>query len=130
LKAGYYKTRGNPRLELNALHDSAPHFDEAGEHRRAADARARAAEIEDQLGQVNRAPETLKKAYHSYHKAHDRAGADRMRQRLSDLGEDVSGLPAFDDTDTSRWPSVPWQWVRLSLEVLILGAACYVTFMR
>jgi tetratricopeptide (TPR) repeat protein len=106
LKAGYYKKRGNPRLELNALHDCAPYFEEVGEQRRAADAHARAAEIEDQLGQVNRAPETLKKAYHSYYKAHDRTGADRVRQRLSDMGEDVSSLPAFDEPP--RWPSVPW----------------------
>jgi tetratricopeptide (TPR) repeat protein len=128
MRAEYYKKRGNPRLELNALHDSAPHFEEVGEHRRAADAHARAAEIEDQLGQVIRAPGTLKKAYHSYFRAHDRPGADRVRQRLSDMGEDVSGLPAFDEP--SRWPSIPWQWVRLLLEVLILLAACYVAIMR
>ena len=115
LKAGYYNRRGNPRLELNALHDAAPNFEEVGEHRRAADAHARAAEIEDQLGQVIRAPETLKNAYRSYFKAHDRAGADRVRQRLMDLGTDVSGLPTFEEP--SRWPPIPWEWVRLGLEV-------------
>jgi tetratricopeptide (TPR) repeat protein len=128
LKADYYKGNGNPLLELNERHDSGLHFDEVSEHGRAGLAYARAGEIEAQLGRIRQAPESFKKAYSSYHKANNREAAESVRERLSELGEDINRLPLF--AEPSRWPSIRWQWVRLLLEVLLLGAACYVTFMR
>lgn len=127
-KADFFKERGNPRLELRTLNDCAPVFEEIREYRSAGQAYERAAEIEASLGRNNQARSTLRKAYNCYYNAQDRVGAKRVRDRMIALGDDVSGLTVL--RGPSRWPSIPWPWVRLSLEVLILGAACYVLFMR
>ena len=127
LKADFYRRTAAPKRERDDLRDSARHFEDAGEHQRAGEAYERAAEIEVQLGFVRQAPETLKRAHRAFHTAEDHR-ANQVRERLSEMGEDVSNVPILEEP--SKWPAIPWPWVRLSIEVLILGTVVYVAFMR
>jgi hypothetical protein len=45
---------------------------------------------------------------------------------LENLGEDVSDLPLVDH-DVVR--TIPWFWIRLGIEVVVLGAAAYLFLM-
>jgi tetratricopeptide (TPR) repeat protein len=128
IRAEIFHRKRNPKHERNALHEAGDNFVDLGKHDRAATAYARAAEIElTPLNRTTQAPATFKKAYNSYHLARDRDGMDEVRQRLNDLGEDVTALPTLNK-DATR--ALPWPWIRLSVEVLILGtavAALYLT---
>ena len=120
-KAGFYKQRGNPNLERRALLDCAKPFEEIREYKLAGESYERAGDIETRLGRSHQARTTLRKAHACYHKTHDHVGTTRVRERLKELGDDVSDLPVL--SKPTRWPSIPWPWVRLTLEVAILGAA-------
>lgn len=128
LRGQVYQRKGKPLLERNALHEAADNFVVLDENARAAKAYLRAAELEltPQLRMVIVAPNTLRKAYHNYFSARDRAAAAEVRQRLVNLDEDVGSLPTFTE------PAIPqfsWPWFRLAGEVLILGAAAYLFFL-
>jgi hypothetical protein len=68
---------------------------------------------------------SLKKAL-SYRLANDPVGMRQILDRLENLGEDVSDLPLVDH-DVVR--TIPWFWIRLGIEVVVLGAAAYLFLM-
>jgi hypothetical protein len=113
-------------LELGALNTCAPAFADAGSNDRAAAAYARAGGIATDLGQNQQGPRLLKKAFESYRLANDPVGMRQILDRLENLGEDVSDLPLVDH-DVVR--TIPWFWIRLGIEVVVLGAAAYLFLM-
>ena len=117
-----YQRMGRPLLERAALHEAGNNFLAIDDYYRAAKAYSRAAELEltPQLRMVIVAPNSLRKAYQGFFSAGDRLAAEEIRQRLVNLGEDVSSLPKF--AEELVWP-FPWQWVRWAGELLLLGAA-------
>ena len=87
----------------------------------------RAGEIErSQLNWPGPARESFTKAFDNYYAARDLGGVAKMRQKLQDLGEDTSVLPILNHP-ASR--PIPWLWIRLAGEVLMLGAAAYLFFL-
>lgn len=126
LKAQYYRERRNPRLELGALLQCAPNFSDIDEVERAATAYARAGELAGQLGRNVQGPRLLRQAFEHYHGIDNREGMATTRKALEDLGEDVSNLPRFEQTLSRK---IPWFWIRLALELALLGAATYLIFM-
>lgn len=80
------------------------------------------------LGQgLQEAPRLLRLAFECYQSGGNAVGTRQMRERLESLGEDVSDLPVV-----SRAPrrQIPWFWIRLGAEVLILGLAAYFFMLR
>lgn len=127
LRATIFRRKRNPRLERNALHDAAACYAELRSHALAADVYSRAGEIErSQLNWPGPARESFTKAFDSYYAARDHGGVAQMRQKLEDLGEDTNTLPTLDHP-ASR--PIPWVLIRISCEVLMLGAAAYFLFL-
>lgn len=127
LRAQIYQRKGKPLLERGALQEAADNFAALDEYARAAKAYLRAAELEltPQLRMVKVAPTTLRKAYHNYFHAEDRAGAEEVRRRLIDLDEDVTSLPTFGE---AVMPQFSWHWMRLAGELLLLGGIVYLLY--
>jgi tetratricopeptide (TPR) repeat protein len=124
--ATFYKEQGRPRWELAALIECAADFADAGANHLAAAAYARAGEIAIDLGQNQQGPRLLRKAFENYQLAGDFVGMRQMRDHLENLGEDVSELPTVDHDPVRR--RIPWFWIRLGMEVAVLGAAAYLFF--
>jgi tetratricopeptide (TPR) repeat protein len=120
LIATHYQLEGRPKLELGALVQCAPNFSEAQMHAHAAAAYSRAGELAAQLNRVRQAPELLREAFENYSLCSGRDGMRATRQKLEDLGEDVSDLPQVDQV---RGRHIRWPWIRLAAELAILAAA-------
>ena len=124
--AGYYQQQGRPMLELGALAACAPNFTGAEAHGRAATIYSRAGELATLLNRNRQAPKLLRGAFENYRLSGDRDGMRATRERLDKLGVDVSDLPSVDQARRRR---IPWEWIRLALELSILAAAAYLFFL-
>jgi tetratricopeptide (TPR) repeat protein len=126
LLAAFHNQHGSPRAEIEELAKCAPNFADVGAHMRAAIAYARAADIAGQLNRTRQGPRFLRDAFENYRLADHHVGMREMREKLENLGEDVSGLPLPEEEPTRQ---IPWFWIRLGLELTILGAAAYFLFL-
>jgi tetratricopeptide (TPR) repeat protein len=108
-----------------ALLAAAGLFAAAGSDRRAAEAYNRAGDIEVSLRFTRRARQSFTNALHCYHRVNDAKGVVDMRNKLQTLGVNVDSLPNIALAPAQK---IPWFWIRLALELSILGAAAYLAF--
>jgi tetratricopeptide (TPR) repeat protein len=108
-----------------AFRTAATLFAAAGADGKAADAHNRAGDIEISLRFTRRARRSFTNALHCYHRAADAKGVADMRNKLQTLGVNVDALPHIAPVPARQ---IPWFWLRLAVELSILGAAAYLAF--
>jgi len=130
LRLKILQNRDEPRNERKAWHDCAEAFAELGENLEAAQAYARAGEIEaTRLPYHQEARRSFRSAFDRYYQSYNLQGVQEMKERLQELGEDVGALPVLDLPAATATSQNPRPWIRLALELSILGAAAYLFFL-
>ena len=105
-----------------AFRNAATLFAAAGADAKAADAHNRAGDIEISLRFSRRARRSFTSALHCYHRVGDAKGVADMRNKLQLLGVAGDSLPDIAPVPTRQ---IPWFWIRLAIELSILGIAGY-----
>jgi hypothetical protein len=114
-----------PKPQRIALLTAAGLFAMAGADRPAAQAYERAGVVEISLRFTRRARDSFTSALYCYHRANDATGVTRMRERLQTLGVNLDGLPSISAAPLRQ---IPWFWIRLTVELLVLVVAVYLAF--
>jgi tetratricopeptide (TPR) repeat protein len=128
LKAKAYERDSSPatQAQRSALLTAASLFATAGADGKAAAAYSRAGDIERARGFTRRARQSFINALRCYDRLNDAQGVADTRDKLKALGADLNGLP---DIARSLSRRMPWFWIRLALELSILGLFAYLAFM-
>jgi len=122
LKAEAYQLSGDAKAYPNALLGSAAAYAEIEERGMAGDAYARAGDAQLSLRHTKRARQSYRRAFDCYQRLGNVERMIVMRDRLLALKADLSDLPPIEET-ASRQTKIPWPWVRLAIELLILAIA-------
>lgn len=130
LRLKILRNRDEPKNEREAWHDCAEAFAELGENSEAAYAYARAGEIEANRLQFHlEARKSFRSAFDQYYQSRNTQGTEEMKHRLQELGEDVGVLPTLNEPKATEAQQIPWHWIRLAGEVLLLGVAAYLFYL-
>ena len=127
LKGETSQRDGDKGEQIASLLKSAIIYAEIDDHLRAADTYSIAGDLQVSVRHTKRARRSFRSAFDCYERAGNVPRRRAMREKLAALKVDVSGLPDIDEP-TKR--PIPWFWMRLSVEILVLAVALYLTFMR